>query len=89
MQKGFIVNKIHLILLLDIKGKIFTHSYENWLAMSSCLLDAQALPTSSGIDAADYKKLRVTEHPTHILPITLIFSVCVMMMIIRTTCQCE
>lgn len=36
--------------------------------MSSGLLDPQALPTSFGFDAAEYKRLQVAAHPANILP---------------------
>lgn len=69
------MNKIHLISLLDIKGEFSPIHMKLVGKDESPFRRLEALPTSSGTDAAEYKRLQVAEHPAHIQPIIQIASV--------------
>lgn len=86
-KKGFIVNKIHLISLLDIKGEFSPIHMKLVGNVKSPFRRLEAPPTSSGTDAAEYKRLQVAEHPSHSQPIIQMVSVCLMMIIITIMCQ--
>lgn len=73
-KKGFIVNKIHLISLFDIKGEFSPIHMKLVGNVKSPLRRIEALPTSSGTDAAEHKRLQVAEHPAHIQHIIQIVS---------------